>query len=105
MTTRAEAEFRDDPAEGLTEDLDELDELDLELAMDDDNYFVDDEDPGLEDESELEFEVEDLPHSYTARQRIEMALEDKWLKSAMADFDDIDGLEDFADRQVAGFSY
>ena len=43
--------------------------------------------------------------TYTARQRIEIAREDKWLESAMSDFDDYYEIEDFEDYYAAKFSH
>ena len=42
---------------------------------------------------------------YTGRQQIEIAREDKWLGSAMSDFDDYYEIEDFDDYYDAEFSH
>lgn len=73
----------------------------------DDNEFPEEIlEPG--DEDELDFDAEDLTIAdkfFSARQRVEIAREERWLRSVMADFDDYDEIENFAAQDSAGFSY
>ena len=77
---------QDDPEDPLGFDMDD----------DDDLFFEDDE----IDENILELS-EDIP----SWRRIEMAREDRYLKEAMADFEDYDEFEDFRREYTAGFSH
>ena len=80
---------------------DDLDET-VEDEMEDEVFFDDCLEPDSEDE--LSFEFDSRPKSFTARQRIEMAREEKWLQENMADFD-FELFEDFGDHQSAGYSH
>ena len=71
-------------------DMDE-DEIGVDADMDFDDAIFDDRGETL--------------RTYTARQRIEIAREDKWLESAMSDFDDYYEIEDFEDYYAAKFSH
>jgi hypothetical protein len=86
--------------------LDEESENLLELDMDDSDLFLDDLDV---DEDEEEFDqAADKYRSFSARRRIEIAREDRLLKSLMSDFDDFefDGIEGLHEQPlVEGFSY
>ena len=72
----------------------------LDFDMDDDELFFGDEDEIDEDELELSRD-EDIP----SWRRIEMAREDRFLKEAMADFEDYDAFEDYGQEYSAGFSH
>ena len=65
----------------------------MENDMDDED-FVDDF-TEIEAEAELDLEVESRPQVFTARQRIEMVREQKWLESMMEDFGDFDDYGNF----------
>lgn len=62
---------------------DDLDET-VENEMEDEVLFEDCLEPDSEDERSFEFQPR--PKSFTARQRIEMAWEEKWLQESTADF-------------------
>ena len=70
---------------------------------------MDENDIGLSSTMDLDDEVfndcGETFRTYTARQRIEIAREDKWLESAMADFDDYYEIEDFDDYYAVRFSH
>ena len=66
---------------------DESDEFELE-EMDDEELYFDDEDELDEAYDALDF-TSRYRH-FSARRRIEIAREDKWLQSVMADFEDFD---------------
>jgi len=93
---------RDDTPDPDDWDQDDTDDL-TDVEMDDEELFFDDIDD--EDDKELDFESDDRYKSFSARRRIEIANEDKWLKSAMADFDDFEQIEGFGDGYVEEFSY
>jgi len=59
-----------------------------EEAMDDELDDIDLDDEFLFDDPEEPFEFSGQYKTFSARRRIEIAREDKWLKAAMADFDD-----------------
>lgn len=83
---------------------DEDDSEDLmELEMDEDELFFDD--IGSDDDTGEFTDASDRYKSFSARRRIEIAREDKWLKSVMADFDDLDRLDDFDGQFAGGPSY
>ena len=86
----------------LDEDAEDSDDY-LEDDMEDDVFS--EEFDGPEDEDELDFDPEWRPKTFTARQRIEMAREEKWLQSLVADFDDFDRLDGFNDEYVGGLSH
>lgn len=94
--------YRDDVPDLEDWDDDESDDP-SEMDMDDELYF--DDLDGEEEEAELNFDASKRYKSFSARRRIEIAREDKWLKSVMADFDDFDGIEDFSDNYAEEFSY
>lgn len=87
--------------EWVDEDPDFLEDEELE----DDDFPEDILAP--DDEEALDFD-DDEPtvssKSFTARQRVEIAREERWLRDIMADFDEYDVIEDFADEYHAGFS-
>ena len=73
----------------------------------DNNDFVEDFED-LEEEAELDLEPESRPQPFTARQRIEMVREERWLKAMMEDFgdyDDFNFIEDTADAFAREFSH
>ena len=88
MTTHQDVEdldFEDDSEEFA----------DLEMEDEDDIYFEE------EGEGDEDFEALDFTNRYknfSAKRRIEIAREDKWLQSAMADFEDFDSIGDYDDR-------
>ena len=94
MTTRSldEDEFLvcDDPDDFLEEEMDDVDFGEDDLAP--------------EAEDELSFEPEVWKKSIRARQRIEMALEDKWLQADLAEFD-FEEIESFDEHFVGGLSH
>ena len=77
-----------------------------ELEMDIEEIYI-------EPEPEPELEVDDEPfrnrgeayRTYTARQRIEIAREGKWLESVLSDFDAYYEIEDFDDYYAVKFSH
>lgn len=69
----------------------------LEDDMDEDSF---DDIDSPDDESELDFETERRPKDLTARQRIEMAREEKLLQMLVADFEDFDRTDGFSDSYV-----
>jgi hypothetical protein len=69
----------------------------LGFDMDDDELFFEDD----EIVEELVTLSEDIP----SWRRIEMAREDRFLKEAMADFEDYDEFEDYRRDKSAGFSH
>lgn len=83
------------------DDDEDLADLDME---DGDLYFEDIESDDDDDDGDF-YESSDRYKSFSARRRIEIAREDKWLKSAMADFDDFDGIEDLGDHFAEELSY
>jgi hypothetical protein len=76
---------------------DDSEEL-LDLDMDDDDELFFDDDEIAEDIIALS---EDIP----SWRRIEMAREDRFLKEAMADFEDYDDFEDLGHGYAAEFSH
>lgn len=97
------------PEDGtLRAPIDDFSEDPLDLEMDDNDYYLDDDNDQEFDEpaeTELDFEPEEKLSYYTARQRIEMAREARWLEAEMADFDEIDGLEYATDTFVEAYSH
>jgi len=90
-------DWEDDEDDDLT-DYEDMDESDL--------YFDDIEsDDDEEEDEDFDDEPSDRYKSFSARRRIEIAREDKWLKSVMADFDDYEGLDDLGDRYTEEYSY
>lgn len=92
MTTRHDVEDLD-----FEDDSDEFE--DLEMDEDEDIFFDDEGDD--EDDDDEAYEALDFTSRYknfSARRRIEIAREDKWLQSAMADFEDFDFIGDVDDR-------
>lgn len=83
--------IEDDPVEYLDPDMN-------------DEIFPDEFDAS-DEEHALDFDIEPRPKFFTARQRIEMAREERWLRSLTADFDDIDEFESFDDHMVGEFSH
>lgn len=86
---------------GYLGDPDFMLEPDMDWEMDDEDelYFADDDEI---DEEILELSAdEDIP----SWRRIEMAREDRFLKEAMADFEDYDAFEDYGRDYSAGFSH
>ncbi len=77
------------------EDPEDLLELDMEEDDDDVLYFDDDE---------VEEDIVALSEDIPSWRRIEMAREDRFLKEAMADFEDYDAFEDSKGGYAAGFS-
>ena len=99
----------------LDDDQDDLTEMEMEMDDDSDLYLDDDMES---DDDDLEIDVDDDEvdsrltrlvdryQAFSARRRIEIAREDKWLKSVMADFDDYDSFEDQNGGNLTeGFSY
>ena len=88
---------------------DDLLEYEMELDMDDEEIYFD----GLEPEETEEAEdAEDgnsnganRYRSFTARRRIEIAREEKWLKSLMADFEDYDSIESLTGHEAERVSF
>jgi hypothetical protein len=78
----------------------------MESDMEDEDFaddFIE-----IEAEEELDLEVESRPQVFTARQRIEMVREQKWLESMMEDFGDFDEYDNFENPTggyVGGFSH
>jgi hypothetical protein len=88
MATRTDVDDFD-----LDDDSDDYTDLEMD---DDEDIFFDDEADGEE------FEALDFTNRYrnfSARRRIEIAREDKWLQSVMADFEDFDSIGDPDDQQ------
>ena len=78
----------------------------LESDMEDEDYADDIID--IEAEQELDLKVESRPQMFTARQRIEMVREQRWLDSMMedfGDFDEYDSFENSAGSYVGEFSH
>jgi len=78
----------------------------IEMTMDENELLLDttDEDDGTDDVEfyeELRFGCRPL----SARRRIEISREERWLKSALADFEEYYGIEDFDDHYVERSSY
>lgn len=97
----------DDPDGDLDEDM-EYDEFPEDLIDLDDEDEDEDDEEEEEEEEELRFDSRGAAKHLTARQRIEIAREDRWLKSMMADFDDIDDIdriEGFSDCYVGELSH
>jgi hypothetical protein len=72
---------------------------DLEMNIDDTDLELDGIDPDLlveeeEEEEELVFDSADGYRSMTARQRVEIERENRWLRFETADFDEYDWNED-----------
>lgn len=111
MATREDAQ-----PESTWRDDDQDDQSEMEMEMDDDSeLYLDDMES---DDDDLEIDVEDDEvdsrltrlvdryQAFSARRRIEIAREDKWLKSVMADFDDYESFEDHSGGDLTeGFSY
>ena len=103
-TDPEEEPWEDDDPDGYMDEDMEYDEYPEDLIELDDE----DEDEEEEEEEELDFESMGGGKSLTARQRIEIAREDRWLKSMMVDFEDIDEfdrIEGFSDCYVGEFSH
>jgi len=85
--------------------------LDDDMEYDDfaeDDIELDEVDEDEEEEEELSLDSANSLKSLSARQRIEMAREERWLKSMMADIEDIDEferIEGFSDCYVGEFSH
>jgi hypothetical protein len=71
----------DDPADEMENDMEDEDFPD---------NFIE-----IEPEVELDLEVESRPRSFTARQRIELLREQRWLESMMEDFGEFDDYGNF----------
>ncbi len=84
---RAEPWQQDDPE----------DPLGFDMEDDDDELFFEDD--------EIEEDIIELSEDIPSWRRIEMAREDRFLKEAMADFEDYDEFEDFRREYTAGFSH
>ena len=69
----------------------------LGFDMDDDELFFDDD--------AIEEELPEIAEDVPSWRRIEMAREDRFLKEAMADFEDYDEFEDYRREYTAGFSH
>lgn len=74
-----------------------------ELMMDDE--LIADEFDGPAEEFELDFSADWKPRAFTARQRIEMVREERWLQDLVADFEDIDRIDGSTDYQIGGLSH
>lgn len=71
----------------------------FEMTMDDDEILLDTTALDEGDDNEEPFEEEEISlRPLSALRRIEIAREDRWLRSALADFDEYYGTEDFDDR-------
>ncbi len=82
------------------------DELESDMEMDDDgDYFLDDAEEDESDDEETVSLTESPYLEFSARRRIEIAREDKSLKSLLADFDDYDNFESFDASFSAGHSH
>ena len=95
MTTRHDVDDLD-----LEDDSDEFADLEME---DDDEIYFDDDNVGDEDYEALDFS--NRYRNFSARRRIEIAREDKWLQSVMADFEDFDFIGDSDERPDWGSAY
>ena len=78
--------------------------------MEMEDEYLDDTFGLLEEEEEEELESGSSPFSkpMTPRQRVELAREERWLRSMTADFEDIDEferIESFGDYYVDRFSH
>jgi hypothetical protein len=102
MTTR-KFEYADMPQ--VDDDLDDLTELDTEMEIDDDEYLFDESDAEETEETEEYKDSIDRYRQFSARRRIEIASENRWLKSLMEDFDDYDSLENLSNNEFRGLSY
>jgi len=102
MTTR-KFEYADIPR--VDDDLDDLTELDTEMEIDDDEYLFDESDVEEAEETEEYEDSIDRYQQFSARRRIEIASENRWLKSLMEDFDDYDSLENLSNNEFREFSY
>jgi len=69
----------------------------LGFDMDDDELFLDDD--------KIDEEAIELSTDVPSWRRIEMAREDRFLREAMADFEDYDEFEDYRRDFTAGFSH
>jgi hypothetical protein len=79
---------------------------DMDKDMENDDFVGGFED--IEAEVELDLEPDSRPQAFTARQRIEMVREERWLKAMMEDFgdyDDFNFIEDTADAFAREFSH
>lgn len=81
----------DDPLDTLETDMDE-------------EYFSDDFD-APDDECALDFDTDPAPKYFTARQRIEIAREERWLQLLVADFEDIDRIDSYSDDYLSELSH
>lgn len=71
----------------------------FEMTMDDDEILLDTTALDEGDDNEEPFEAVEISlRPLSALRRIEIAREDRWLRSALADFDEYYGTEDFDDR-------
>lgn len=98
MTPRTLCDEPDWTDEGQADDMDN--------DMENDDFVEDFED--IEEEAELDLEPESRLQAFTARQRIEMVREERWLKAMMEDFgdyDDFNYIEDTADATAREFSH
>lgn len=76
-------------------DSEEVDDLmEMETDMEEDELFFDDIELETAVGDDEVAESSERYKSFSARRRIEIAREDRWLKSVMADFDDFEGIED-----------
>jgi hypothetical protein len=68
-------------------------------------FDMDDEEELFFDEEEMDEGLLELSEDIPSWRRIEMAREDRFLKEAMADFEDYDEFEDFRHEYTAEFSH
>lgn len=74
----------------------------MEMEEEEESCFEDFEEEGDQDAF---IDVTDRYQAFSARRRIEIVREDKWLRSLMADFDDYDDLEDADGICTKAFSH
>jgi len=75
---------------------DATDEFEI-IEMDDEEIFFDEYDVEPDEECDV-LDFTGRYRHFSARRRIEIAREDKWLQSVMADFEDFDLIGDSDDR-------
>lgn len=75
-------------------DLDDDPEEYADLEMDDDIYFEEEEEDSEDEDDYESLDFSNRYRNFSARRRIEIAREDKWLQSVVADFDDFDYIGD-----------
>lgn len=75
------------------------------LGTDMDKDLVIDEFDAPDGERELDFDMQPSPKNFTARQRIEIAREERWLHLRVADFEDIDRIDSYGETYLCELSH